>query len=194
MGLDTGKAMSKALPASPGGWFSTSRLIRWTGWLVLLVGMGLGIPGVRADDEAKGELRIEGKFINKLVLSKIEGDGPPEIVLDSPGASVSLSEGKYYWKEIALDGGESVGLFSSNNWFPEPGARISISRDKPATLKVGGPLKSVITAQRSGNVLRLSYQLLGAGGEEYIADNRARPTYAVYRKGEQIASGSFEYG
>jgi hypothetical protein len=72
---------------------------------------------------------------------------------------------------------------------------ITVDANKPAVLKIGGPLKQSVKVKRQGGVLVLSYELVGLGGETYTSRKRtSTPTFAVYKGDDALASGSFEYG
>ncbi|MHC4122115.1 MAG: hypothetical protein ACYSSI_00960 [Planctomycetota bacterium] len=142
-------------------------------------------------DSSVGELKLEGKFIKRLVLEA----GSSLVLLDSPKSSVSIPTGKYHWSNLLLDGGES-GLFHIER-FTARTDDISISETEPATLKIGGPLKGTVDVQRVGRVLELVYKLVGIGGYSYESlrgrpDNP--PTFMICKDGKEIASGNFEYG
>lgn len=141
-----------------------------------------------------GELRIDGKSIKRLVLQRQDEKGVSFVVLDAPEANVKVPVGSYLSPTVFLDGGGSTGLFSASS--PKG---VLITEDKPAILKVGGPLTHRLTVNPRGNQLQLllSYKLLGAGGESYVPCERARerpPQLAIYKGDTKIASGSFEYG
>jgi hypothetical protein len=140
---------------------------------------------------AVGELKITGKFIQRLVLS----GGPQLVVLDQPAASVQIPTGSYIHPDIRLkqNGAEA---------FCKPGQtqirwRFSVDDKTPAVLNVGGPLTNSVTASRHGRDLRLDYRLVGAGGETYQLANQNRsqpPEFAAFKGDRKIASGKFEFG
>jgi len=146
-----------------------------------------------------GELRITGQFIKRLVLEQDVRDGLSLVVLDSPDASVSLPEGEYLTKRVDVQDAHSNRLLRA-----EPhDSRVIIGARESANLKIGGPLSHDLSVDRRGRTLELSYLLLGAGGESYtdpdpnaqfLQDGGRAPRFTIYRAGQQIASGSFEYG
>jgi hypothetical protein len=139
-----------------------------------------------------GELRIDGKSIKRLVLQRQDEKGVSFVVLDAPEANVKVPVGSYFSPMVFLDGGGSAGLFSA--YSPKG---VLISEDKPATLKVGGPLTHRLAVHRLGNTLQLDYRLSGVGDGSYTPRERARerpPQFAIYKGDTNIASGSFEYG
>jgi len=138
-----------------------------------------------------GELLLEGKFIKRLVLEV----GTSLVLLDSPETNVSIPAGNYHWRNIFLDGGEA-GLFKVNR-YARKADEISVSEGQSATLKIGGPLHNSVEVQRMGNVLTLKYKLVGVDGCSYESlrgRGDSAPTFAVYKKGNEIFSGKFEYG
>jgi len=142
----------------------------------------------RGQDPARGELRIEGTHITKLVLEG--GDAPHTEELTDPNASLTLPVGAYRVQLIELQGGyicpaqSLIGL-----------ERIAVMEDTPEVLKVGGPLRQEVTVNRQGRVLVLNYRLLGIGGERYSDTTRNKPPrFTIYKGGVAIASGNFEYG
>lgn len=140
-------------------------------------------------EPAQGELKLEGKYIKQLVL---KGEDGASIKFDQPGESIKVAVGKYRLWEVHLEGG-----YSCREWMlPERKQnRIEVSKDKPAVLKVGAPLKQIATATRQGRVLSLGYELSGIGGESYVRDDRSNPpTFTAYKGDERITSGTFEYG
>ena len=61
-------------------------------------------------------------------------------------------------------------------------------------------MKSRVSIQRTGKILKFDYELVGAGEEKYDAqqitryDNEEKPSIAIYRGDIQLATGEFEYG
>ncbi len=148
------------------------------------------VPGqepAREQELAQGELKIEGKSIKQLVLESKDGERQR---FDQPAESIKLAVGQYRVREVHLEGGYDCHIWetSDKDW-------ITVDANKPATLKVGAPLKQVIKAQRQGRLLTLDYELVGIGGENYrVADRSKPPTFNVYKGDQKIASGTFEYG
>lgn len=156
----------------------------------VLVLLGSGVCLCKAQDRKStlGELKIEGKYIERLVLSR--NDGHRE-VLNNPGETVKLPVGQYLLQEVRLKGGytrQSTRAPQSN--------RVTISKDNPASLIVGGPLKQTISVRRQGRILELAYSLVGVGGETYAAvrNARKRPAFVVYKGDREIGAGEFEFG
>jgi hypothetical protein len=137
------------------------------------------------EEAAQGELKIEGKYIKQLTLERRGGN---KVKFDQPGEIIKLAVGKYFLREVQLEGGYACQIWSDDNW-------VEVGEDKPAVLKVGAPLKQIVKATRQGRVLALDYKLLGTGGENYVSSDSSKPpTFTVYKGDERIASGTFEYG
>lgn len=137
---------------------------------------------------AVGELRLQGESIELLVLRRND-DQQQEI--QNPQETIELPVGQYRVLEIRLKGGYNGRIVTSR-----PHDRFEINEGKPASLKVGGPLKQTISAKRQGRMLELSYGLVGIGGETYNAVRNAnnRPAFAIYKGDREIAKGDFEFG
>ena len=138
---------------------------------------------LQQQDPLSGELKLEGKFIQKLILLNTEGQREE---VDISGEKTDLPDGKYSVSEIHLEGGYKSRF--GEQW-------ITISSDEPAVLNAGGPLKSDLKVQRQGRILKLNYKLLGIGGESYTSSNRSTPPqFTVYKGDKAISTGKFEYG
>jgi len=135
-----------------------------------------------------GELKVQGKYIERLVLSQKDGSTKK---FDKPGETIKLPVGEYRLQEVRLQGGYSCGItrpISDADW-------VTVAEDKPAVLNVGAPLKQGVRVERWGRFLVLNYELLGVGGEKYTRVDRSNPpTFVVYKGDRKIASGKFEYG
>ena len=135
-----------------------------------------------------GELKVQGKYIERLVLRQKDGGTKK---FDKPGETIKLPIGEYRLQEVRLESGYSCGIttrISDANW-------VTVAEDKPAVLEVGAPLKQAVRVERWGRFLVLNYELLGVGGEKYTqADRNKPPTFTVYKAGKEIASGEFEFG
>jgi len=140
---------------------------------------------------ALGELKITGKFIQRLVLP----GGPYLVVLDQPAASMQVPVGSYNQPDILLAQNGTTAYCNSS--LRQTGQRVSVDGKTPLVLNVGGPLTNSVIASRHGQDLRLDYRLVGAGGETYQLANRDRsrpPAFAIYQGDKKIASGKFEFG
>ncbi|MHC4395689.1 MAG: hypothetical protein ACYS1A_08540 [Planctomycetota bacterium] len=138
-------------------------------------------------DLSLGQVRIEGKYIERLVL---QGDGESKR-FDQPEENISLAPGEYRLWEVHLEDRYVCYAYGREGY----GDSITVDEEKPAVLKVGAPLKQRIKVRRQGDILVLSYELVGLGGESYSSRDRTKPpTFAVYKGDKKIGSGSFEYG
>ncbi len=160
--------------------------------IIILLFLGTGIclcDAQEADKQgsALSELKLEGKYIDRLVLWR--KDGRTER-FNRPEETIKLPVGEYRLQEVRLEGGYTCRLLSvsGRDW-------VTVDEDKPAVLKVGAPLKQTVKAQRRGRILALNYELLGVGGEMYTSANRTKPpTFTVYKGDKEIASDKFEFG
>jgi len=138
-------------------------------------------------DGPLGVLKLEGNHVDYIELHT--RDGHVERIT-RPEETIELPPGEYRLQQVRLKGGytcRAMGV-SGYDW-------VTVAADKPASLKVGGPLAPTVRVQREGRILRLSYELRGVGGETYTSGDRSRPpTFAVYKGQKQVASGKFEFG
>jgi len=140
-----------------------------------------------SQDSAFGELKLQGKYIERLVLRR--KDSRTER-FDQPAETIKLQVGEYRLLETHLKGG-----YICRSSRTPTGDWVTIAEDKSAVLKVGAPIKPTVKAQRQGSVLVLNYELLGIGGEIYTDSNRNKPpTFTVYKGDKEIASDKFEFG
>ena len=154
--------------------------------------LGIGICLCQAQEADKqdstlGELKLQGKCIERLVLRHKNGRTETFNWLEE---TIKLPVGEYRLQEVRLKGGYTCRPLSvsTRDW-------ITIAEDKPSMLKVGAPLKQTVRVQRRGRILVLNYELLGAGGEKYTGSNRSKPpTFTVYKGDKKIASDKFEFG
>jgi hypothetical protein len=155
--------------------------------IVVLSSAGISFSQPQEQGTALGELKLQGKYIERLILERKDGRRE-EFKL--PEETIELTEGEYRLHEVHLKGGYicTYSRFPTRDW-------VTVAPDKPAVLKVGAPLKQTIKVQRKGRVLALRYELLGVGGEQYTSRNRSKPpTIAVYKRDKKIHSGKFEFG
>jgi hypothetical protein len=149
--------------------------------------------GQPAAKPAEGQLVLEGRHIERLVLSDEQGK---PVDLRRPGDSVSLPVGPYRILSIEVEGGHTADLGPS----AESGSnRLTISPDEPCRPNLGAPLKPRVTVARHGDTLRLDYGrgLYDGDGRQYtsrLSDRAHPPQFAVCRGDCQLVSGQFEYG
>jgi hypothetical protein len=152
---------------------------------------------------AMGQLKIEGKAIERLSLAKRIGKGDASsekpLVLNSPGSTVSLPVGDYLLERIELKGGYVCNVpfrvFGPNNQELRAPQWLTIGPDQPCVLKIGAPLKATLRTYRQGRVILIAYDLLDSEGRRYASTKRGSPPrFTVSCDGREVASGSFEYG
>ena len=170
--------------------FAGAARFRFAGLFVtILFSLGMCVVFCRADEQyaGRGEIKLQGKHIERLVLWR--EDGRTEN-FKQPGQIIELPEGRYKLTESHLKGGYVCfqGTGAPNPW-------ITVAAGEPGVLKVGAPLKKTLKVRRRGKALALDYKLLGIGGEAYArADRSNPPSFAVYKGDQEIASGQFAYG
>jgi hypothetical protein len=138
-------------------------------------------------EQALGELRIEGKYIERLILCRKDGRTEQ---FNEPNETIKLTVGKYRLQYVSLKGGYTGNSLNTStyDW-------MTIAENKPAVLKAGAPLKQILQVKRRGRTLIINYKLLGVGGEAYInGDTSNPPGLTVYKGDKEIATGRFAYG
>ncbi len=170
--------------------FEQTAKFRFAGlFIIILLSWGMGICYCEAQEADKqnsalGELKLEGKYIERLVLRRIDGHIEK---FDQPAETIKLPVGEYLM-DASLKGGYACRFLSGDS-------RVTVTEDKPVVLKFGAPLKQTVKAQRRGRILVLNYELLGAGGESYAGPDRSTPpTFTIYKGNKKIASDKFEFG
>ena len=155
--------------------------------IVIFSSVGVSLSWAQEQDSALGELKLEGKYIDRLVLQRKDGHREE---FSRPAETIKLPVGAYQLWESRLQGGYTC--YASRDSKID---LVTVAPEKPAVLKVGAPLKQIVKAQRRGRILALNYELLGVGGEKYIGGNRSKPpTFTVYKGDKEVASGKFEFG
>jgi hypothetical protein len=137
------------------------------------------------NNQASGEIKLEGEYVERLVLRLQNGR---TVRLDRPDETIRLPVGEYSLTEIHLCNGYSCRPPSRNR-------RIKVTEDKSSVLKLGAPLTQNVKIQRQGDVLVLNYELLGQGGRNYTSNDRSKPpVFTVYKGDKKIFSDKFEFG
>ena len=134
-----------------------------------------------------GELKIEGKHIERLVLCRKDGHTEQ---FNEPNQILRLTVGEYRLQYVSLKGGYTCNSLSTSayKW-------VTIAENEPAVLKVGAPLKQILKVKRRGKTLIIDYTLLGVGSEAYVNGDRGNPPgLTVYKGDKEIATGKFAYG
>jgi hypothetical protein len=150
-----------------------------------------------------GQLNVEGDAIERVTLAKWMGanrlDARTSIVLEHPGGTMSIPAGEYVLREIDLTGGYHClagPITDGQTGQPVKQAEwlLSISPDKPCSLKIGAPLKPEVAVYRQGRVLELVYLLRDAGGRRYATEKHEKPPrFTVSSGGRVVGSGMFAY-
>ena len=152
------------------------------------------VAPAKADaDGVACELAIHGHSIVRLTL--VEKTGRSGAQFDKPGDSVQLPAGQYRVEQVELEDGYVMAtrLGRRQDWF-------EVTPAGPNELVVGAPLYPTATATRHGGFVQLDYDTVDGAGRSYSKTldrtfgRPPPPTFTVYKDGEEIGSGSFEYG
>jgi hypothetical protein len=136
-----------------------------------------------------GELHLTGSYLHRLIL-----ENGLTVLLDDPVSPVKIPVGTYPQHQAWLRHG-NANAFNTDRYLPGPALRIE--EVKPATLFAGGPLTNRVQVSRQGTVMRLSYQLVGAGNAQYAMageDRRKPPQFMIYHQDRKVHFGQFEFG
>ncbi|MHC4457110.1 MAG: hypothetical protein ACYS0I_08455 [Planctomycetota bacterium] len=143
-------------------------------------------PEAPTQNPALGELKIVGKYIERLVLY---GDDKRFKQFNQPPESVRFPIGKYRLCEIFLERG-----FIHQPSQPKQALTLTVTENKQVVLKAGAPLEQKVKVNQMGGLMALDYELCGIGGEGYIKVLRGKPpTFIIYKGEEEIFSSEFEY-
>lgn len=144
-----------------------------------------------------GVLNLAGKSIESLYLN-----GSSLVLVAHPGPVIRLPQGHYNVASLDLKSTGTPNTATAIHWTNGYAGQIStgdtsftVRENEPATLKMGGPLAASIEAVPDGDIVRLSYTLVGNGGEHYPPNLQGVPPgFEVYKGDRKIAAGKFEFG
>jgi len=139
-----------------------------------------------------GQVAVAGQFVERVVLRSVEADQPDDLIVCGAGQTLTAPVGALSVEKVFLKGH----VFYAGT-YQMPAKYVTVAQDKPATIRIGGPLKRRIGAVQKGCALSLDYSLTAVGGERYMElyqDADSPPGFDVYKGGQKVASGSFEYG
>ncbi len=133
-----------------------------------------------------GRLQVRGQFLYRLILKDPSGY---EAILDSPFDDEPVPAGLYQNAEVWL-------RHETGEAFYIGALPVHIRPNERLTLVAGGPLTNIVTAERRGDDLALTYRLAGLRGLEYkLSDNRTNPPdWKILSGDKELASGKFAYG
>ncbi len=152
---------------------------------------------LREVDSPTAVLDVEGERIRWLLL-----EGPQSALLESPNGTVVVPATNYdaFSQSVVL-------VDDSEEFYRSYGnTDLRLSSGETSSFKMGAPLKNLVSVEYSGPVLALDYSLVGIGGEVYEALNCDDdiealldgtvdgPGFAIYKDGEELGTGNFEYG
>jgi hypothetical protein len=132
-----------------------------------------------------GELKIEADACRSLDLR----DDRQVVLLDNPQGVLSLPAGNYRVDDCVLRSRGAPLRFAGCD------RPVSVQPGQTSSLRVGLPLSNTVVVARDRNLLRLTYQLAGAGGETYhYGSSRQLPSFRIYQGPLRIFEGSFGFG
>ena len=76
-------------------------------------------------------------------------------------------------------------------------ARSIMDEEKAAEYKASAPLNHTVRIERTGNYLKLDYELIGTDGKKYDLweiNDQSRPAFAIYQDNVKVGGGTFEFG
>ena len=108
---------------------------------------------------------------------------------------LQIPAGVYRLESVELEDGYELrrGVGQRHDWF-------EVTPTGSNELLVGAPLYPTATATRHGGFVKLDYDTVDAAGRSYrqtasrTLEAPPPPTFTVYKDGQEIGSGSFEYG
>ena len=160
------------------------QILKHKGYFLLVISL-LFWPGDACFSRELGELRLEGQYIEHLVLRERHGHTEQ---FNRPSEAIQLPVGEYRLQDVRLKNGFNYNHRTLKyNW-------ITITQEEPAVFKVGAPLKQVVKIERQGPILSLNYDLIGVGGETYASTRSMRPRFTVFKNEIKVGSGEFEFG
>jgi hypothetical protein len=113
-------------------------------------------------------------------------------VVDAAVRTNSIPAGTYQITGCLLD--KTTGLLYQPN-FIRCDRAVVVTPGQTASLEIGLPLRNTVQVTREWNELRLNYQLLGQGGEQYEYYNwKERPRFSVWNGPVRIGGGTLPYG
>jgi hypothetical protein len=129
------------------------------------------------------DITFEGQAVSRVLLA---GKDDSYGMLDWPLPAMRIPEGVYTPYR--------VDVLDSFYAHPEDGAELKAGGN--TILKAGGPLNQEVRVARSGGSLNMDYVLKGMEDTQYDSDRGSdeRAEYAVYKDGQVIQTGQFEYG
>lgn len=139
------------------------------------------------------QLTIKGHSIGQLTL--VERSASRGYSFRTPGQTVPLPPGEYRVEQVELDGGYHLKQAENRRqgWF-------RVTREGPNQLVVGAPLYPTVAARRHGRFIQMDYATVDGAGRAYQKTRTVsermppEPTFIVYRDGQQVGAGKFQYG
>lgn len=135
-----------------------------------------------------GALNLEAKGCDYLLLQ----NAAAAAILDVTAGPVSVPAGEYRVVDCVLTPIRELRPVPTFAGFD---AKVSVESGQAASLRLGLPLRSAAVVSREANLLRVTYQLLGAGGERYSYFSLAKPPrFSIYKGPLQLTGGRLPFG
>ncbi|MCU0914369.1 MAG: hypothetical protein MUC88_07400 [Planctomycetes bacterium] len=133
----------------------------------------------------RGELEIEAEGCRSLDLQ----DDRHLLLLANPQGRMSVPAGNYRVSNCSLRSqGQPLQFVGCER-------TVSVPAGQTANFRIGLPLSNTIAATRDRNLLHLTYQLVGAGGETYrLGGLKGLPSFRIYQGPFRLAGGAFGHG
>lgn len=132
-----------------------------------------------------GEVKVEAAGCRSLDLR----DDRQVALLSNPEGVLSVPAGNYRVDGCVLRSQGAPLQFAGSD------RTVSVQPGQTTSLRIGLPLSNTVVAARDRNLLRLTYQLVGAGGETYHHGGLMRlPSFRIYQGPLRMSEGSFGFG
>jgi len=114
------------------------------------------------------------------------------VVLDASAGTVPAPAGSFSIEDCLLDLIPGQGRQPS---FVRCDRAVIVEAGETNSLQLGPPLRNTVKVTRDRNLLKLTYQVLGTGDEQYEYYNwMQRPRFSVDQAGVRIGSGTLPFG
>ena len=147
---------------------------------------------VKPTEVPLGTLAFEGENLRQVVL-RDKLNGPVCVVLDRPGPTVQVPVGNYETASVILASDEQDRYLLKG----ELKRKFFVTTGQSTPLRVGAPLKAVLSAKDEWFQLVFQQSYLGIGDEKYalIGKNKPEgPPFVISKKGQTVANCKFCYG
>ncbi len=134
-----------------------------------------------------GTLDMEANGIGSVYLQ----DKQTAVTLHSPAGKISVPAGQYQITDCLV---KSVPDWAGRPRFSRMDSDVDVHPGQTTSLKIGLPLNHTVEMNRNKNLLTMTYQLRGVGGEVYTYYDDSGPGFEIYKGPVKLADGLFPYG